>query len=354
MKSLKSLMGWWAFLGLALVAGKGMAQDATFSQFYASQLYLNPSLAGTEKEVMGTLNHRNQWSSIVDPYVTSQLSAVVPYYNRDVRRKHIGGFGVSIYRDQAGSASLRTLGANLSLAYNLHLTDDESQGLSFGMQAGIVQKRIDANALQWGEQFNPFVGFDASIESGEYTFNQTSFYPDFSAGIVYYYDGNQTKSYHQQRDKLSWFVGASAYHLNRPNESLFDDQKSNLPVLWHFHGGMDLPVSNSFTLSPNLLVNLQNQMNQVNMGLYGTYTLPIKVMDPFTPNQLLAGCWYRLEDSFIFMAGIGGKAYTFGFSYDLNTSNLRYNTKGRGAYEFSLTLRRVNDRKMKRIATPRM
>ena len=32
----------------------------------------------------------------------------------------------------------------------------------------------------------------------EYDFDESNLYPDFNVGIVYYFDGNKTKSYSQQ------------------------------------------------------------------------------------------------------------------------------------------------------------
>src|SRR5690349_3942392 len=79
------------------------AQDAHFSQFYAAGLYLNPAIAGTEPGLMAGMNYRNQWRSIVVPYVTSQLTVISPFYTgKGKKAVQVGGIGLSVYNDKSG------------------------------------------------------------------------------------------------------------------------------------------------------------------------------------------------------------------------------------------------------------
>ena len=326
------------------------AQDAAFSQYYSSELYLNPAMAGEEQYLTFSSNYRQQWKSIVLPYTTSQFSLVVPYYDNTVAQRHKGGFGLSIYNDRAGQSNFRTTGINLTGAYNVPLTLDYSQNLSFGLQAGLVQKSIDYTDLEWGEQFDPFLGFDASINPTETNLGNSTMYPDFSAGIMYYY--NYQQDYKQR--KISGFVGGSVYHLNTPNESFVPGAGSTLPRLFKAHGGLTVPVGDKMSIAPNLLYMNQHRNDHVNLGLYLSYQVFGSTNNILEEAEVILGTWYRLEDSFIFSVGMHQKAWTLGFSYDYNNSSLRHETRGQGAYEVSLQIRRVKEKSLKRNSTPRI
>lgn len=326
------------------------AQDAEFSQYYSSELYLNPAMAGEEQDITFSSNYRQQWKSIVLPYTTSQFSIVIPYYDHTASENHKGGFGVSVYNDRAGESNFRTTGINITAAYNLPLTLDYSHNLSFGMQAGLIQKSIDYSDLEWGEQYNPFIGFDASITPSEDQLRSATLYPDFSAGLMYYY--NYQQDFHER--KVSAFLGGAVYHLNTPNESFVGGETSLLPRLYKFSAGINIPINDKFHISPNALYLYQHENDHVNLGLYLTYQVFGSTNNMLDKAELILGTWYRVDDSFIFSAGIHQKAWTLGFSYDYNNSSLRYETRGQGAYEISLRIRRVKERLIKKIATPRI
>lgn len=335
---------------MIIVGGKGYAQDATFSQYYSSSLYLNPAFAGIEKDVTFSSNYRSQWRSIIQPYVTNQLSFIYPIYKHDIKEVHYGGIGGSLYTDRAGDGNFRTFGFNLTGAYHIPLKIQKHQ-IVVGAQLGVIQKSVDLSQLQWGEQYNPFIGFDATKVPTEDNLISNHAYFDLGLGAMYYYNQNHEFS----ESKTTGFVGLSAYHLNSPNESLVMNEKSKLPTLYKVHGGVNIPLSKRVVLSPNVLAALQNQNSHVNGGLYLTYLLyenhPSQVVKG---SEIIFGAWYRNQDAFILSTGISHKAYTLGFSYDWNTSTLRYKTKGRGAYEISLTLRKLNNHSRKRIGTPRI
>ena len=337
-----------------------IAQDAAFSQFYSSELYLNPALAGEETDLTFSSNYRSQWSSIVVPYKTSQLSLIYPIYKNDVKEKHLGGVGFSIYNDRAGDGNFKTLGAYLTGAYNLTLVKDGSQDMSFGFQVGLIQKNIDFTNLEWGEQYNPLVGFDASYIPTESGFNRGTLYADMNAGFMYYF--NPKKDY--KGKKVSAFIGAAAYHMNTPNES-FTNTRSKLPMLYKGHAGIEYTITPKVHIAPNAIVYYQNLVDQINAGLYFTYKMSqekkgFKGYSSYRNTSLkenvdlILGAWYRIGDAYIFSVGLHTDAYTVGFSYDLNTSGLKFVTGGRGAYEFSLTLHRVKYHSLKKIATPRI
>lgn len=270
---------------------------------------------------------------------------------------HVGGLGLSVYNDKAGEGNFKTLGVNLSAAYNLHLSSTHT--VTFGVQGGFIQKSIDFTNLEWGEQFNPYIGFDNTVSPTETTIGLRKLYADVGAGFMYYFNPSS------DGDGFSAFLGGAGYHLNRANESLVDATVSRLPTLFKAHGGLEIPVSEKISLSPNVLGMMQNNVSHVNAGLYLNYKLrdnkqsyvnkkANKGENLIMPTDIVFGSWYRLKDSFIFSMGFGNKNYLVGFSYDFNSSSLRYSTHGKGAYEISLSIRKIKERTIKRFHTPRI
>ncbi len=338
-------------LSLVILISLGaQAQDAVFSQYYASTIYLNPALAAAERALTFNSNYRTQWRSATIPYVTSQVSMIIPLITKFPKKKQLGGIGLSAFNDRAGDGNLKTTGLSLTYAKLMKLSNDGMQNVGFGVKAGFLQKSIDFTNLEWGEQFNPFVGFDASVSPSENTFKPNVMVPDISLGAMYYF--NPEKSY--LFTGMSGYSGVVISHFTQPNESLVEGFESRIPLLLKYHGGIEIHASNRINVSPNILYMSQFRHTQINAGMYITYLLTDAPIGTWSKTEILFGTWYRVDDSFIFSFGIDHDNYTLGFSYDMNTSTLRYATRGRGAYELSLTIRKANDKKMKRFSTPRI
>lgn len=316
---------------------KGFAQDPVFSQFYNSAIYLNPALIGEEENMYLNFAHRSQWGSLEFPYTTSQVSLIIPYFNDKhvVPEGHVGGVGVSFYGDEAGQgSSLKTYGGNASFAYNLHLSNKTVNRITFGMQLGFINKKIDRSQLEWGEQYNPFIGFDNSIVPAELDQLQNRTFFDITAGVFWRYFANSDTKKIQ-----SVYAGFSAGHLNHPDESILEGNMNRLPVLYKVHGGMVFELSQKASISANFLSLLQDQVNQTNIGSFLSYQLPFDTRGQMSNLVTRIGAWYRVEDSFIASIEFLTNNLQFGFSYDWNVTSLRYNNRGTGSYEISMGYR---------------
>jgi type IX secretion system PorP/SprF family membrane protein len=346
---------------LALISSIN-AQDAVFSQYFSSGLYISPCFAGIEPNLNIGVNTRTQWKSVTAPYVTNQLSIIKPFYKYGLTDNNVGGVGLSIFQDKAGDFGYQVLGANLNGAYNLRA--GENHTVTFGLQAGVIQKQINPDKLEWGSQFNNYKGFDSSFppdpiqSSGNLSGSKIML--DLGAGLLYYYKAGRAR-----REKGgSFWLGYSAFHINRPNESLVSGYTSKLPMNNKVIGGFEFTLGSRFNLSPNALVVMQGQdakaikgLNnmQINTGMYITYMLAeLDDKSDMRPKDLILGGWYRLNDSFIASLGIASNIYTIGFSYDLNQSGLKVVTQGKGAWEVSLKIQVPKKEKVKRYYTPRI
>ena len=130
---------------------QGKAQDAEFSQFYANPLYLNPALAGAQICPRAVVNYRNQWPGLAKSFVTYSAS-----YDQYINKLH-GGIGVLVNLDNAGDGILKTTQASLMYAYSLQAA--ENLYINMAIQGTFLQKSLNWDLLQFGDQIDPQQGF---------------------------------------------------------------------------------------------------------------------------------------------------------------------------------------------------
>ena len=308
-----------------LFVEEGFAQDPQYSQFYSAPLYLSPAFAGTSQQARVGANYRTQWPAIDANYVT--FSAWGDYFIDDKN----SGVGFIITRDREGLVGLTSTTIAAQYAYQIPITEK----ITFrpGIQAGYVLRDINFDRLTFGDQFdadgNPSLPTGENFSTGE---NKGFF--DFSAGALLY--SNQ------------FWIGGSAHHINRPNQSLIGES-SPLPIRWSGHAGykfllapgtlgsglMSKPQERS--LSPTVQYRQQGKFSQLDLGLYFTY------------EPIMFGMWYRglpfkpfegspNNEAIVFLVGFTQRGvsdeFYFGYSYDVTISQL--GSQSGGAHEFSI------------------
>src|SRR3954468_20850834 len=83
-------------------------QDIHFSQANETPLFLSPANTGFfNGYIRATANYRNQWSSMNKAFQT-QAIAIDGGLFRSKKRQAFMGLGLTIFRDQAGVAKVRT------------------------------------------------------------------------------------------------------------------------------------------------------------------------------------------------------------------------------------------------------
>src|ERR1700744_1856707 len=191
---------------LIVITGRSTAQvDPHFSQYYANPLWLNPALTGViNGDSRLNANYKNQWADINNAYQTAAVSA-------DFRTTDRLALGFSILDQESGGNTFNYLSAYGSLGYNITVSNDGNQRISFGLQAGIINRSFDLGKLQFGSQYNPVSGFDPSVTSFENFSSTNTTVFDGNAGI-FYYNGNPLST-------VNVFGGVSVFHLSRPKDA---------------------------------------------------------------------------------------------------------------------------------------
>jgi type IX secretion system PorP/SprF family membrane protein len=317
MKILSALKIYVAVIGLLLCTAKSYAQtDPHFSQYYANPLYLNPALTGViDGDYRATVNFKQQWSALNSSFLTGGASF-------DLAPKKNFAFGATILNQRAGELDFNYLSALVSGSYRLRFGAEGLQMVSFGLQAGVINRSFDFSQARFGNQFNPISGYDGGMTSGETLSSQSSLVPDVNAGIMFF-DGNPNKS-------VNVFLGASAAHLTRPMDR-FSGSNSRIPVRFTAHGGARIKASPLLDIVPNALFMYQGNTNEVSLGAYAQLNV-----NPSA--NILFGGNYRNKDAAIAFVGLQLKNMVFGLSYDVNTSTFNRASNSNGGLELSISL----------------
>lgn len=299
-------------------------QDIHFTQFYFSALTLNPALTGDIEggNLRYTGNYRNQWYTIVSPYVTTAIAVDAKLMEERLHGDALG-LGFIFINDRSGAAALNNLQFQMSASYKKYFDANKTHLASFGVQAGFFQKKIDMNKLNFGSQYQAG-NFDNTLSSGESFSDLKKSNLDFNAGLVY--------SYSPEKKLKNIKAGICLFHINTPNESL-SGNIDEISMRSSFFIESRIQLQEDFFLCPKILQMNQKEAAESNVSLLVEKRLQ-NTEDKKT--SLLIGTGVRVSDAYLFMAGMKYNNWQFMLSYDVNSSELSKATNSQGAIEFSL------------------
>lgn len=300
-----------------------VGQDTQYSQFYAAPLFLNPAFTGSEENTRVGVNYRNQW-----PGLEHSFNAYSAYYDHFMENSK-SSLGLVINGSQESLHQISNMELGALYSYRLRLGAD--QFLNFGGQISYVSRNASFEDLVFGSQID--------IDRG--TIDGSSGYPAVHDASHQYADINFGMLWN---NKNLW-LGTSAHHLTRPDQSYLEDGKNRLPIKYGLHGGLRMDLDGGFindyfnnTLQERALFFAFNYKNQA----------PFNQLDAggqvfFEP--LILGFWYRglpvkynfpNNESVIVLVGLALKSgMDIGYSFDVTTSKLGLRNSG-GAHEVSL------------------
>ena len=297
-----------------LGTGTVLAQDAQLSQYEAAAILLNPAHTGMyeEADFRVSSNLRSQWGSLGSNFLTTAFAV-------DMSMDRQYGFGAYLNNyNMAGN--LNTFQAGATAAYNVS-SPKAKHTLSAGVNLGVIYKKVNYDKLVWDAQYDRD-HFDSDLPSGEEFQRGSRIMPDLGAGINYRsVDRNRT---------VNPFGGFALFHVTTPDESIFLEVKSDLPIRWSVNGGAKITLMEGLDLVPQGLYMRQGADQQVQAGLLGQIAFMNNVY------SAVAGVSYRLKDAVIAQVGIKHGNNYYRFSYDVNISPLKGYTHSNGAFEFSL------------------
>jgi len=306
---------------------QAFSQDHLYSQFYNSPVYLNPALNGQfEGDFRVNMIYRNQYTSsgANSNYLTASLDYNIPKFG--------GGVGLIVSRSTEGNAYLTT--NNIAGIYSYSVGSD-SYVLSFGLQAGVGNSKIDYSKLIFDDQIDPQFGIipGATSSADALPFNN-KYYFDAGAGINLVV-GN-------------FMVGTSLQHLNGPNVS-FTGTPYKLPIrgtgyvsyMLNLNADDDVEDDQKSYLIPSAVFYKQAAASTASVGM------------EFKHRSVSAGLWYRTGGSEgpsavvvslifdIFVNKETGEKFRMGVSHDVPVSGLNYGNTS-GSTEGSINYQTIN------------
>lgn len=328
-----------------------MAQAPRFSQYEAVPMMLNPALAGAAPDITLNANYRVQRLGQVN-YQTGYFSAIFPLYQQGQEATQVGGLALSAGNDMVGElGEIKTVEAHFTGAYNVLLNKYNTHVLTFGIQGGYTQTRIDFGLLQWPSQMT-HDGFDLSKNVPLDQYEQSFGNFKVAAGAFWMYNPSNNQYKHSPDFKL--YGGFSVDNMNRPARSLVQGSSSQVPLLFKIHGGSEHNINDQLSVAPNFLVLRQNNSVQYSLGtIFNLFHEVNSASNPQWSKLVLQfGTWYRLSDAAIFLVGMGNRKFNAALSYDVSVSTERAAINNQQAFELSLAYRFLRENEPRKISTP--
>lgn len=314
------------------------AQDAHFTQYYASPLLINPATAGTME---GTFRlstvYRDQWRAALDhPFKTYAFSADTKFNLGEVNKDFVG-VGLNVFADRSGIFNISNTAISISGAFHKALSKRSESYISGAVQGGIAQRSIGYAELTFGDQFNALDGYTlATLE--ELPPNNYGL-ADFSVGLLY--------SAKPSTD-LSFQIGMGYFHFNKPNISFYSKDDNVNPILikdnkldakLSLHAHMNMKATDHIRWSPRLLYLQQGRHNEVNVGLNMRFQPKLNTAKAFHFGPAVRAS-NHIEgfgmNAVSLMAGFEVNDWILGISYDQNTADLTGTRHGLSSFEVSI------------------
>jgi type IX secretion system PorP/SprF family membrane protein len=246
-----------ALLAAVMLPVLTRAQDPVFSQPYISPVYLNPAATGAGTyDYQVSVVHRLEWLTIPSQFNYTALSA--SHFMPSIKS------GVGLLATDFSEGYLKTTALYGNYSYSI-CTSDENSGSPWiftgALQFGMAQTAIDYSQLVFADQLNQDGYIPGSISAADIPIYNKRWYPDFAGGLLV---SNQYPEDH------FLVFGASAYHFNRPDQSLTatsDTFRSQLPVRWSASISYQVMKEHDWNWSVNLLWYHQQQATTWQLGV---------------------------------------------------------------------------------------
>jgi type IX secretion system PorP/SprF family membrane protein len=251
--------------------------------------------------------------------------------------------GLQAVFDKSGTVGLATTQILPALNYHKSLSNEKTMYLSLGFMGGLIRKSIDVSKMTTDNQYGPG-GFDPSAPTGEVFVSPNFTTWDASVGMSF----NTTFGADQNN---SMFIGAAFHHLNRPKNSFYRNPDIELNAKYVISAGFKFNVDDYSYLTLQADQSIQGNHNETIGGALYSYKLG---EDPNNPLYTIhAGGFLRWRDAFIPVIKIDKHPLSIAISYDINVSQLKTASLGRGGFELSVSyigfIKRDNSSKYKML-----
>jgi type IX secretion system PorP/SprF family membrane protein len=301
-----------------LISSSVIAQDIHLTQYYTSNMSLNPAYTGHyDGDVRITGNSRSQWSQVNSSIKTNILSVEKKFH---VFPNEIG-VGVMFVNDQVSALFLHTNKALASLSYQMKVGKNL---IRVGAQGGVTMRNIQLDGQTFPEQWNYSTGsYESSSSSGEVNLKTSWMLPSVNAGL----------SWSRTFGRTPITLGYGLYNINKPKDQFVSNIEAT-PFRHVLNGTTTLYISPRTWVTPQLLyMQMAKALNMLALA-----NVNHKFNDRLT--AYIGGGMRGSStngDAAIAVLGAQINRLAVGFSWDFNISSLSKNSKYKSAWEISIS-----------------
>lgn len=298
---------------------RSTAQDIHFSQFFNAPLASGPGTIGTfDGNYRFNGIFRQQWRAVTVPYRTFALGGDAA----NAAGVQGLGLGAWLFNDKAGDSRMQQTHLSIGASWTERFGSEREHALTGGLQLGFTSLSIDPAGLTFDNQYNGYY-YDPSLGSGEQFARSSSTHADVHAGAVYRYQADA-------RTRVQ--VGFGLFNLTTPGISFLSGPSTDLDMRTSSHVMVQFPIAEKLDLLPMVQFMSQGEFQEVDIGTNLRYIM----LDRYgLKRAVLFGAHYRAADAGYLYAGLEYDDWTFGLSYDINTSDLVPASRNRGAIELT-------------------
>jgi type IX secretion system PorP/SprF family membrane protein len=311
----------------SLIGFQSMAQDPHFTQFYSAPLTVNPAYTGHfDGSFRAISNYRQQWISSINPINTTSIEIDGRLNAMDASENKPYSLGLLFMNDNTMKGVFTSNYLMASGSYQKELDYEGMQKLGIGFNATYGNRNIDFSNLTFSEQFRSEVGYNIGLPTGEAALSSMKSFISLGTGLLYNYQNRENGIYFD--------AGISAYHLNRPKQSVLKDDNQVIPVRYSAQMSWQHYISDDVMFNVKALYQNQASMDYILGGVSVAKMLGENLYD-----FVGAGAWIRSKDAispYIFLEF--GKTQ-LGLTYDIITSDLKNGPKPTKSFEMSLQWR---------------
>ncbi len=245
------------------------AQDPTFSQYDANQLYYNPAYTGYKKDARVTISYRDLWPNVPGKQIPGPLSfyGLMSDAYFSLHDRFTGGAGLFVMQHIEGQGFLTTTSVGISYSQHMphiRMKNDRMDrfNIYFGFKVYYNNIHIDWSRLVFSDQLDATYGITQASSFDQTAINKRS-YVDFDYGVL-------IRNNFRARGKWYNEIGFSMAHVLQPAISITgsnaDGTKLPRKYVLSYRSTIAL-LEENFYISPTLLFENQARFYEVNTGV---------------------------------------------------------------------------------------
>jgi type IX secretion system PorP/SprF family membrane protein len=242
--------------------------------------------------------------------------------------------GAQILYDKAGSTDFKSVHVLPVINFHKSLSVESNRYISLGFMGGYVNRSIDRTKIttnnQWGSG-----GFDPGLPIGETFANNHYGYWDASVGTTF--NSNIGES-----DENNYYLGFALHHFTNPKVGFYEASKQVLPKKWVASAGIKYHFGEDSYITLQSDQTVQGSFKETIAGILYSMNLVNGIKE--TQYTIHAGAYFRWKDAFIPVVKLDYNPFSVSVSYDVNISQLKPASNGRGGFEVSISYLAFKDK----------